>query len=79
MRGPFPQAPVQFVDPLGENGELVGPLDRLGGVAMVAHHPAVVFDLDLEEVVALPQTIQLGSEVLPRRVRGRFGFLDQFR
>jgi hypothetical protein len=36
---------------------------------MVAHHAAVVLDLDLEAITPLAQPIQLRGEVLPRRIR----------
>ena len=79
VRWPRPQPPVQFVDPVAENNQLIGPLDRLRRVAVVPDHAAVVFDLGLEEFAPLPQPIQLRGEVIPRRIRHRLDFLGHVR
>lgn len=63
------EPPVQFVDPVREDGQLVGALDRLGGVPVVTDHASVILHLDLEAVVALPQPGQLGGEVIACRFR----------
>ena len=69
-RRPGPQQPpVEFVDPVGEDDQFVGALDRLGRVSVIADHAAVVFDLDLQPLAPLPQPVQLRGEVLPRRIR----------
>ena len=67
--GPGAQPPVQLVDPVGEDDQFVGALDRLGRVAVIADHAAVISDLDLQVFAPLPQPVQLRGEVLLRRVR----------
>ena len=69
VRRPGPQPPVQFIDPVGEDDQFVGALYRLGRVAVITDHAAVVLDLDLEAITPLPQPVQLRGEVLPRRIR----------
>jgi len=69
LRRPGPQPAVQFIDPIAEDDEFVSALYCLGRVPVVAHHAAVVLDLDLEAITPLAQPIQLGGEVLPRRIR----------
>jgi hypothetical protein len=69
VRRAGPQPAVQFVDPIAEDDEFVSALYCLGRVSVVAHHAAVVLDLDLEAIAPLAQPIQLRGEVLPRRIR----------
>lgn len=60
------QPAIQFVDSVAEDDEFVSTLYRFGGVAVIADHAPVVFDLDLEAIAALPQPVQLRGEVIPR-------------
>ena len=52
--GPGLEPPVQLVDPITEDDQFLGALDRLGRVAVIPDHAAVVFDLDLQAIAPLP-------------------------
>lgn len=67
--GPGAQPPVQFIDPVTEDGQFVGTLYRLGRVAVIADHAPVVLDLDLQPIASLPQPGQLSREVIACRIR----------
>lgn len=67
--GPGAQPPVQFIDPVTEEGQFVGTLYRLGRVAVIADHTPVVLDLDLQPIASLPQPGQLSREVIACRIR----------
>ncbi|BBX75491.1 hypothetical protein MSHI_33970 [Mycobacterium shinjukuense] len=67
MCGPGLEPPVELVDPVAQHGQLVRALDCLGRVTVIADHAAVIFDLDLQPVMPLPEPGQFGGEVLARR------------